>query len=232
MKSFDEKLGAIKRKITEVQAMLSGNAKTQQRRQRPYSATEDNFLRQHYADQSNAWLAEQLDRSVKGLALRARKMGLRKSPEYMSAHSGRFERGRTSWNKGKSLPSHPNPRKSQFKKGHRPHTWRPIGHERITVDGYLERKVTDTGVSRHDFVAVHRLEWEKEYGPIPDGHVVVFRSSDLLDTSPENLELISRQELMLRNSIHDFPPELTPLMAQVSRLNNAIKEVEDEHINQ
>lgn len=232
MKSFDEKLSAIKDKITEVQAMLSGNAKTQQRRQRPYSAAEDNFLRQHYADQTNEWLAEKLGRSAKGLALRARKMGLRKSPEYMSAHSGRFKPGNTSWNKGKPMPSHQNSRKTQFQKGHRPHTWRPIGHERITKDGYMERKVTDTGVSRRDFVAVHRLVWEQEYGPIPDGHVVVFRSGDQLDTSLENLELISRQELMLRNSIHDFPPEITGLMAQVSRLNNAIKEVEDEYINQ
>ena len=36
-----------------------------------------------------------------------------------------------------------NMKKQHLKKGNRPHNYRPVGSERITVDGFIEIKVAD-----------------------------------------------------------------------------------------
>lgn len=97
---------------------------------------------------------------------------------------------------------------TSFKPRYRSRSWVPIGTERVTSMGYLQRKVTDTGRAADDWVAVHVLNWETENGPIPPGHLLAFRDGDRMNIEPENLELISRGDLLKRNSVHRYPPEL------------------------
>jgi len=52
----------------------------------------------------------------------------------------RFKKGHSSWNKGKYMRVSPC---TEFKKGCMPHNYKPVGSERITKDGYRERKVAD-----------------------------------------------------------------------------------------
>lgn len=118
-------------------------------------------------------------------------------------------------------------------KGNKPHTWVPIGTERISKDGYLERKVTDDGKGPRDFEAVHRIIWKEANGPIPDGHVIVFK-----DTLPKHenitidrLECISRGELAKRNTIHRYPPEVKQAIRTLAKLKRTIKKVSDEKQN-
>lgn len=232
MTTFNSKVAKIEAKIAELRSQINPDPAMRNRGQ-PWSQEDAEFLRKHYADGDRDFLVQRLGRPIRAISLHARKLGLRRSKEYLENQSNRFKPGHKTWNKGKpgSTGNHPNSRRTQFKKGNKPHTWQPIGFERITKDGYLERKITDTGVTRNDFVAVHRIVWEEAHGPIPEGHVVVFRSDNKLDHRLENLELISRTELMLRNSRHNYPPELIPAMAQVSQLRKTIKEAEDELID-
>ncbi|BCF96590.1 hypothetical protein PPGU19_011590 [Paraburkholderia sp. PGU19] len=97
---------------------------------------------------------------------------------------------------------------TSFKPGYRSRSWVPIGTERVTSMGYLQRKVTDTGRAADDWAAVHVLNWEAENGPIPAGYLLVFRDGDRTNVVLDNLELISRGELLKRNSVHRYPPEL------------------------
>src|ERR1700743_1887372 len=83
---------------------------------------------------------------------------------------------------------------TSFKPGYRSKSWVPIGTERVTSMGYLQRKVTDTGRAADDWVAVHVLNWEAENGPIPAGHLLAFRDGDKTNVDVANLELISRGE--------------------------------------
>jgi len=46
---------------------------------------------------------------------------------------------------------------------------------------------------------LHRHNWEKKYGKIPEGLLLVFKDRNSLNTEPENLELITRKENMDRN---------------------------------
>jgi hypothetical protein len=61
--------------------------------------------------------------------------------------------------------------------------------------------------------------WQKERGPVPKGFAVSFRDGDKSHLALDNFELISRCELMRRNTIHRFPPELSDAI----RLNGALK---------
>ncbi|TDM12680.1 HNH endonuclease signature motif containing protein [Macrococcus bovicus] len=118
----------------------------------------------------------------------------RKSLGLHSGLTGRYEKGHTSWNKGKSMPSHPNSVKTQFKKGQRPTSFKEIGSERI-VEGYYEVKVANPSTWK----AKHRLIWEEHHGPIPDGHVVMFADQNPMNCTIDNLMLVSRGQMAILN---------------------------------
>lgn len=109
---------------------------------------------------------------------------------FKSGRDGRFKKG----NRPSPKAGAKGPNRTSFKKGRKPHTWRPIGTERITKEGYLQRKVSDTGNTVRDYVEVHRLLWEEHHGPIPGGHVVIFKDGDRTNIVIENLMLVSRAD--------------------------------------
>ena len=46
------------------------------------------------------------------------------------------------------------------------------------------------------FELKHRMVWEKEKGPIPEGYVVAFKNQDKTDCRIENLILMSKSEMV------------------------------------
>jgi hypothetical protein len=203
-------------------------------RRKLWDQWEIQFLRNTYPSISTKELARRLGRSVNAVYGRAALMGLHKSAEYLASldacrlrrgdhvgASSRFSRGHVPANKGLRRPGWSPGRmaETQFKPGVRPHTWRPIGSTRFTKDGYLQRKVSDTGYPPRDWVGEHILLWEKAHGPIPKGHALTFKDRNKGNIRLDNLELITRRELMPRNTIHNYPPELS----DVIRLGAALK---------
>lgn len=84
---------------------------------------------------------------------------------------------------------------TQFKKGHRPHNHRPVGSERISVDGYSEIKVAEPKKWRMKHVVI----WEAANGPVPKNHVIIFGDMNKQNLTIDNLILISRQSLVRMN---------------------------------
>ena len=117
---------------------------------------------------------------------------------------GQFQKGQEPANKGRtwdemgvSERARANCRKGQFKKGQMPHNAvdKPIGSERTDPDGYVLVKVAErpTRPDRNDnWVFKQRLVYEREVGPIPDGHMVVFADHDRLNFDPSNLVVVPR----------------------------------------
>jgi hypothetical protein len=66
---------------------------------------------------------------------------------------------------------------------------------------------------------LHSEIWIAENGPLPPDHICVFRDGDHTNLSIDNIECISRQEHMHRNSVHRLPKEL----AEVAQLRGALK---------
>lgn len=93
-----------------------------------------------------------------------------------SGLDGRFKKGNKSFNKGLKQTEYMSPegiersKATRFTKGHSPINYKPVGSERINVDGYIEVKVKDPNIWVHK----QRVIWESVHGEIPKNHVVVF----------------------------------------------------------
>lgn len=168
---------------------------------------EDAFLRAHYATRTGPQIAQLLGRSGSAVRNRVGILGLKKR-----LNAGRFKAGGTPWNKGSHYVAGGNSPRTRFQPGNRPHTWQPIGHVRVTKDGYLQRKATDTGYTPHDYVFIHHLVWRMHGNTVPPGHALVFRDGDKRNVDINNLELVTRTELMRRNTIHNYPREIVQLV--------------------
>lgn len=192
---------------------------------------EEIYLRDHYATRSAAEIGVILGRSMRSVYTHAHIMGLYKASSWIAErarersnhpdHGGvahRFKNGMVPWNKGKPFAAGGRSVETQFKPGSRPRNWQPVGHERITEDGYLQRKMTDTGVTRRDYVNVHWLVWRAAGRDVPPGHALVFRDGNARNLDLDNLELVTRAELMRRNSYHNYGVEI----ARVVQLRGAI----------
>jgi hypothetical protein len=115
----------------------------------------------------------------------------------LSGRDGRFEKGKKAWNKGiKGLNlAGENGRKTQFKKGNKPHNYKPVGTERVNGEGYVDVKVADP----NKWKTKHTLIWERVNGPIPKGQVVIFGDGNRLNFDANNLILVTRQQLVRLN---------------------------------
>lgn len=185
---------------------------------KPWSPEDLASLGKIYPDTDNKTLARIFRRSEHSIKNQASLNGWQKSGTHMAKKPGCFKAGGSPWNKGIHY-SAPGTERTRFKKGHVPASWKPIGTERVTKDGYLERKLSDTGNAKRDWVAVSHIEWEKHSGrSVPKGHAVVFRDGNARNFARENLELISRADLMRRNHYLHLPPEL----AQIVQLRGAL----------
>ena len=205
----------------------------------PWTAEQLDFLQRHYADHKTAWIAEQIGHPMRGVYQKAKAIGLRKSHSFLATEaSGRLQRadhrGRTTqfkpgtipWNKGKPFESGGRSAETRFKTGQKPHTWNPIGHERVSRDGYLQRKMTDTGITRRDYVYLHRLVWLDAGRDIPPGHAICFKDGDKRNFALDNLELVSRADLMRRNTRHNLPKEINDLIQLRCAISRRISSLE------
>jgi hypothetical protein len=220
-----------------------------------WTAAELDVLVARYADTRTADLAAELGHTETAVYQRAYKLGLKKSEAFLaSENSGRIQRGKQDpgmrasqfkpglvpWNKGTKGAMGPMEgcKATWFKSG-RPaseaRNYQPVGSTRVSEDGYLQRKVTDDPALApvRRWVAVHRLVWEAANGPIPPGHAVAFKpgrkTTDIDAITVDALELVSRGELMRRNSRHtQYPPEVNRLIqlrgALTRQINKRTKE--------
>lgn len=215
------------------QALERARVKVSRRKasRRYWTNREMELLSALYPDHPGSAVAERLDRPLSAVHAKAKAMGIKKSDAFFNGpYSGRldglrgaasrFQKGNTSWNKDKPFPSRGRSSETQFSKGGMPHNHVPVGTEVMATDGYLKIKVAEP----NGWEWTHRRNWEAAHGVIPDGMVLVFRTADRTDCSVDNLELITRNELMGRNTIHRYPPELKQTIRLLGKLNRAIED--------
>ena len=203
---------------------------------RLWSAVEVAILHAHYPTTRTADMVPMLPgRQIHTIQDKAASLGIRKTRECIAAmaraisarpdhpfHQYQFTNGMIAWNAGPSYTAGGRSAEHRFQKGHRGgralEVYKPIGTERISKDGYLERKINEALPFQRRWRAVHILLWEAEHGPLPKGHAIVFKNRDKTDIRLDNLELITRADLLRRNSVHNYGPEI----AAVAQLKGAI----------
>lgn len=163
---------------------------------------------------------------------------LRKRQGWKTGRTGCFERGAEPFNKGKKCEPgrgglHPNARKTQFVKGERRGVavklYKPIGTERVSLDGYLERKIHDGMPLQSRWRLVHLLRWEEANGPVPKAHALKCLDGNRQNTDPSNWECIPRALLprlaggnRYRRllAFDDAAPELRPALLTIAKLEH------------
>ena len=165
---------------------------------------------------------------------------LRKRNGWRTGRTGCFEKGQAAHNKGKPCPpgrgaNHPNAVANRFRKGQEPHNTRHLGHERVSIDGYVEISVAETnphtGYHRR-YVLKHRWLWEQQNGPIPADHALKCLDGNKLNTDPGNWECVPRALLprlaggnryVRKLSYDEAAPEVRPAILAVARLEHAAR---------
>lgn len=224
---------------------------------RPWTADEDETLRINFPMWPAFLVGHLIGRSASSVHQRATRLGVEKHPDHWRnpmAHlwagfgteksaASRFKTGQAAHNKGKHRPCGWAPGRmaeTQFRPGTRPHTWQPVGSQRVDADGYTWRKVSDDATpARRNWRMLHVLTWEEAHGPVPKGWIVVFRNRDRSDIRLDNLEMIHRSENARRNCMYTrMPPELArlaqlkgALTRRINRLNRQLETQETTHGN-
>lgn len=202
-----------------------------------WQAADVELLRRHYADSATSDLATAIGCTVQQVYRKADSLGLKKGEAFLATSaSGRtlrggklsqatqFKPGLVPWNAGvKGLQLSP---ATQFKPGQKGTNWMPLGSYRTSKEGYLQIKVQDTGYPPRDWMSYHRHVWEQAHGPLPAGHIVVFRpgaqTADPEQITLDRLECISRAENMRRNTFHRYGPEVAKLVQLRGALSRQI----------
>ena len=220
---------ALERARTSAADAKQGRSTT---RRRFWTTAEVSRLVALYPDTPMIQLQEMLGRPKSAIYGKAKELGLKRSAEFLaSEHSGRlcrsnnpgvatrFQKGHGTWNKGKPFAAGGRSAETQFATGRLPHNHVPIGTEVMATDGYLKIKVAEPNA----WEWTHRRNWEAAHGPIATGFLLIFRDGDHNNCNVENLELITRGELMRRNTIHRYPEELKTTIRQLGKLKRAIE---------
>lgn len=205
-----------------------------------WTAAELARLDRIYPDATGRELTRAFHRPIGKIYQAAQRRGLHKSDAFLANRklSGRFDKlcragerfrfpkGHVPQNKGLRRPGWSPGRmaETQFKKGRPAHEARnyvPIGTEKIDPKrNVLMRKITDdpTIFPVKRWRPVHVIVWESAHGPIPAGHICVFRPGmktfdrDLI--TADRLEVVTLAENMRRNSFHNRYPKEIGLLIQ------------------
>lgn len=137
--------------------------------------------------------------------------------------TGQFNKGHEPVNKGVKGVVYEGCKKTWFKKGEIPKNHRPVGSERINVDGYVEIKVAEPSKWR----LKHQVVWEKHKGSIPNGYVVIFGDGNKLNLDINNLVLVSKNQLLILNryKLIQNDADLTRTGVIIADLHQKISEV-------
>jgi hypothetical protein len=208
---------------------------------RPWIKAEVKALRTLYPHIRTEDVAKILGRNERAVYNKAGHIGLRKSKAFLASTlsgrnvkgyaphglAGRFKAGHAPWNAGIRFEAGGRSPLTRFKRGQKPHNTKPIGSYRITKDGTLQRKVSnDQGSNSKRWRGVHELVWIEAIGPVPAGHIVVFKpgmkTSVLQEITPDRVECISWAENMRRNTYHRYPKPIALAIQLRGALNRQI----------
>lgn len=139
---------------------------------------------------------------------------------YPARNDGCLKKGNIPWNKNTKGLTKRNI--TSFKKGNIPLNHRKVGEERISMDGYIEVKVSEP----NKWELKHRILYKKYNGNIPDGHVIIFADGNKLNFDKNNLIAISRSENLILNgkSLRFNNQELTKSGILIAKVVDKINE--------
>jgi hypothetical protein len=205
---------------------------------RKFTPQEDQFLLDNYLIMPAKRMSVKLGRTESTARQRMKILKIIVPKEVIAKFKidSQFKKGITPFNKGKkqaefmSAAGIERSRATTFKTGHMPHNaYHKNGAITTRQDNHTGIKYKYIKLSRKKWRELHRHIYEKKYGKIPKGMVLIFKDGNQMNCTLRNLKLITRQENMQRNTIHRYPPILKSTIRIVSKLNKKIKQHEKQN---
>lgn len=169
-----------------------------------WTEAEDDYLRGHYPDSATGDVAKALGRTFASVKGRAIRLKIYKSEKFRDSElSGRRKIGQAPWNKG-------------VKTGIAP-SYLPIGTIRYH-EGNDQYRIK-TGPT--EWRPYAEYVWVKAGNELPDGHIVAIKDKSK-EITIDNLEAVTRAELMDRYRIQRYPKEMHGLMIQIGRMKKEL----------
>jgi HNH endonuclease len=212
---------------------------------RMWSPLETQAMRDLYPYVWSTTIAAVLGRPLCSVHGYARKLGIRKTAEFVAMKRAeeagrltaagvphRYQKGQAPLNKGLRRPGWSSGRmkETQFKKGVVTN-WCPVGYECVKKGGYRWRKVSDIRDVpwTRNWRQVHHIVWTDAGRTIPPGYRLGFVNGDKSDIRLENLQLVTARQLMARNTVHNLPRALRQTIHALGALNRQIHRRERAH---
>ncbi len=129
--------------------------------------------------------------------------------------AGQFKKGSIPWNKGVKGVCKSN--SGSFKKGSIPWNKKLIGSERTNVEGYVEVKVAEP----NKWKLKQRIIYEKIYGKIPKGNLIIFADGNKQNFELNNLICVTKAENVRLNQdkFKNIDGDLTKTRLNLVRLS-------------
>jgi len=188
-----------------------------------------------YSNEPTDLIAKDLNVNIRYVYNVAHRLGLKKSKEYKDKYQPgyqnllsygymtRFKEGHTPHNKGVPMRSdvYEKVKKTMYKKGNKPHNTKPVGTISLRADHngkqYQYIKIADC-----HWELYHRYIYEQHHGPIPEGHIVIFKDKNENNLNIENLSCISKEDNMNINTIHNYPAPIKNILRLYQKLKRKI----------
>lgn len=201
---------------------------------------EDEFIKANYLTMPVKQMCKALGRSDVFFRTRFQKLGLIIPSEVIEQRkfNSQLKKGNVPLNKGKKMDPkvYERIKHTFFQPGHSPKNTLFDGaivirhnHKERGAPPYKLIKL-----SKNKWEFLHRYNWVQAHGPIPNGMIIVFKNGDTMNCELANLECITFEENMIRNSYHfkDYDKEIKGAAYSITLLNKTIKELENEHKKQ
>lgn len=188
----------------------------------------DQFLIENYMEIPAKRMARMIGKSEFGTMNRMRILGIsapaHKKEEWKMAG---LKKGH-GWNKGlcgDDYLTHEAKRgmaKTQFKKGNLPHNTRADGDLSLRSDGYIWVRI-----DKAKWELLHRVIYARHHEvTLKTEDNIIFLDGNRTNFDISNLKLVSNEELMSMNTIHNYPEDLVSAIKALSKLKRKIKQYE------
>jgi len=195
----------------------------------------DDYIKNNYLLMPQKRIAKNINRSNTFVQTRLRQLNLVIPQEVINSFKkgSQIKPGNVPVNKGKKMSSELRDKISHtfFKKGHSP--------ENTLYDGAIvirhnhkERNSPPykwLRIAKGKWVMLHRHIWAQANGKVPDGFIVVFKDRNTMNCDINNLELISFEENMKRNTIHNYPEDIVKAVQTRSQLTKVINKIKNQN---
>lgn len=196
---------------------------------RRFTPEEDQFLRENYLTIPASTLSRMLGRAKTVARQRMVVLGLVVPKEVAArfAKESQLKKGNVSFNKGRKQTEYMSPERiertkaTRFKAGQLPHNTKHDDCISIRPDN-RGVKYKFIRLSQGNWIPLHRHVWQQANGPIPRHMKLIFRDGNTLNCDLANLELLTPAELMLRNTVHNYPKPIAQAIQLRGALNRKI----------